>query len=273
MKLKATLAVIGLGVLGSAALPANAFMLTNTNGTFTVDEFDFASNGVAWTTGFTGVNGTNFTLNYADYAVAVNNLGSTVIDSSKGLDNSANGIKNNPYEYTIFATLNEQINTCTTTGGSTTCSFNVTGGSFNIYYDTNSNANNTGLAWTGFEDGTNIISGSIASSVGGNFTLVGSTGTGGATLFGTVTSPVNAFVNPQLAATTASTTLQLGAAAGGFVPPLTVDGRVITPGQPVFKGDSNQVFAVAVVPEPASLSLMGLGLGFAGWFTRRRSRK
>src|SRR5689334_4632802 len=126
MKVKRMVAVaVAAGALGLASVPASAaFFLTNTAGTFQVDEFDWASNGVAWTTGFAPVAGTAFTLNYADYAAAVNLAGGVVIDSSNGLDNKPNGIDQG-YEYTIFATLNETVDSCTTVGPNTTCTFTV----------------------------------------------------------------------------------------------------------------------------------------------------
>jgi hypothetical protein len=274
MKVKRMVAVaVAAGALGLASLPASAsFFLTNSHGTFEVDEFDWASNGVAWTNGFVPTAGTNFTLFYADYANSVNLNGSTVIDSARGLDNTANGVANgtNPpfYEYTIFATLNETVDSCTTVGPNTTCTFTVNDGSFDIYYDTTPDAHNTGLAWSGFQNGIDIISGSIASSIGGSFVANGGSGTGGATLFGTTTSQNFAYVNPTLDGTTATTTLQIGMAALGFTPPTSVDGTAIPPGQPTFKGDSNQLFTA--IPEPGSLALIGLALGVSGFVVRRR---
>jgi hypothetical protein len=269
MKVKRMVAVaVAAGALGLASVPASAaFFLTNTAGTFAVDEFDWASNGVAWTSGFVATSGTNFTLFYADYAAAVNLNGGVVIDAANGLDNKPNGVDQG-YEYTIFATLNETVDTCTTNGADTTCTFTVNDGSFNIYYDTTANANNTVNPWTGFEDGISIISGSISSATGGSFVTTGGSGTGGATLFGTTTAQNHTYVNPTLDGTTATTTLQIGAAAGSFVPPTGVDAHVFPPGQPVFKGDANQQFGV--IPEPGSLALIGLALGVSGLALRRR---
>lgn len=272
MKLRnlVSLALFGVAV-GVSASASASFQLTNTNGTFTVDEFDWASTGTAWTNNFNTTTGTTFTLFFADYAVSVNNAGATVIDSGQGLDNNPDGVDNG-YEYTIFATLTEQVTGCTTVSGTTTCSFDVLGGTFNIYYDTASTANKTTTAWTGFQDGINIISGTLTPGVSGTFVATGTTGTGGATLFGTTTAQDFTYVQPTLDGTTATTTLQIGQAAGSFVYPVSVDGIAIPPQpQVTFKADANQQFAVAQLPEPGSLALIGIGLLAWVGFSRRRT--
>ena len=63
MKLRnlVSLALFGVAV-GVSASASASFQLTNTNGTFTVDEFDWASTGTAWTNNFNTTTGTTFTL-------------------------------------------------------------------------------------------------------------------------------------------------------------------------------------------------------------------
>jgi len=281
MKLKSAILIGGISAFGVCAPASAAFNLTNSHGTFLVDEFDWASNGTAWTQGFIPAAGDTFTLFYASYAVAVNRSGSAIISPLQGLDATPNGSTSGAeaappaYEYTIFATVNEQVQSCTTVATTTTCTFSVLGGSYDIWYDTTTNANGPAqgsTTWTGFEDGVKIISGVIDPSTGGSFVSSGPTGTGSATLFGHTTSQNNAFVTPTLDGTTATTTLQIGAAAGTFVYPTTVDARPTGTGTDVtFKADANQQFATAV-PEPSALALIGIALAGLGGFSRRKSR-
>jgi hypothetical protein len=282
MSKKKVLAVaVALGA-AVAAGSASAITITNTDGTNAFDGFDWAQGGTAYTVGFTGANGNLFTLNYFATATA---LTITPFNFTlPGMDIVANGVPGGPpatgnqYEYTIVASLQEQVDTCTTIGANTECTFNVIGGTFNIYYDTTPDSNAiAGALGTGFTDGTApngdpLISGTINPLNGQVFSTV--TGSNSTTLQGviTFTSPL---IDPALLGTTATTTLQIGQAITAWVNPGGFNGVAFAALQPspadvVFQADANQTFTPRQVPEPVSLALLGLGLGAMGWSLRRK---
>lgn len=276
-KIAAALSMAGATVFSGAAFADPS--ITNLDGTSTpFGGFDWASGSAAWTSGFTGVVGSSFTLNYAGWATSVTNTGGNPMPLLQ-LDNSADGIanslgqvnnvpgKNGSYEYTAIATFTEQVVSCVS---ATVCTFVVTGGAFDIYYDTGANAKIVkNGAWTGFGDGTKILSGTFNAGPTTQF----NTATGGqANLDGVVTFTNSTYINPQLVSTNVTSTLQLGSAVTSFSAPTSVDGNAVGFGQVVFQADANQTFS-ATVPEPASLALVGLALGGVGFVARRRSSK
>jgi len=268
MSLKPTIA--GLAVsLALAFSPASATTITNTDGTFTFTGFDWAQGGTAYATGFTPTAGDPFTLTYFAYATNLVN-GIFNIDPAllPNMDTIANGAPQSPpdYEYTIVATLQEQVISCT----ATSCDFAVLGGSFTIYYDTAANANATGGALgTGFQDGIAIMTGTINPLAFSTFSLI--TGSNSTTLTGVITNTNTTYVTPPFTGTTATTTLQLGDAITNWVNPGGFNGVAFTANDnPIFQADGNQSFTAAKIPEPGTLALLALGLlGFAG--VRRKS--
>jgi|SwirhisoilCB1_FD_contig_61_4616718_length_882_multi_3_in_0_out_0_1 hypothetical protein len=264
------------------AVPASALELINndnpTGVTFT--GFDWAQGGTAYTTGFQPVTGDTFTLTYFAWATAVVNGKNPIpLANQLNLDFVADGTKATPtgYEYTVVATVNEVVDSCTGLGATGSCTFSITGGNFNIYYDTAANANaDTG---TGFTDGTSIVSGNL---FGPDTTFTTSAGalTGQpsgqaiATLFGTNLITDTNFIKPAVGSATSSTTLQLGDnQTNTYSPPSQFNGTSLPPPSPdvVFQADGNSSFTPASVPEPGSLLLLSLGLGVMGWRLRKRS--
>lgn len=278
MRTKA-LTVALLLAAGTMAQAASAITINNTNGSLPFSGFDWAQGGTAFTTGFTGATGNTFTLTYFANATALTFSGFNFVPS--GLDTIPNGapgptpLTGTAYEYTIVATLNESVESCVPTGGGNTqCTFDVTGGNFDIYYDTTSNANaSAGSEGTGFQDGFHIIGGTVNPLVGQTFDTT--TGANTTTLTGVVTFTNNTYVNPSLLGTTATTTLQSGAAVTSYVNPGGFNGHPYSffsghqTSDVVFQADGNQSFTAA--PEPASLALIGLGLGVLGWSVRRKN--
>lgn len=262
--------VAALSLAGAAFAASAAPSITNNDGVLTpFGGFDWASGAAAWTSGYTGVVGSTFTLYYAATAVALNDTGSGTLYTPK-LDTNPNGtpITAGAYEYTIFAKLTETV----TANNGTSADFKVTGGTFDIYYDTAANARQSN--GTGYLDGVKIISGNVDPSGTQTF----NTATGGQeALSGTVTFTNSAYITPALVGSNLTSTLQLGSAVTNFNSPTGFDFDNNGTSDPlgsaaviIFQADANQTFTAAAVPEPTALLLAGAALAACGAATRRR---
>ena len=267
-KLAAVLSIIGAATIGSTAHAAAT--ITNLDGVLSpFGGFDWSSGAAAWTSGFAPVVGSSFDLYYAGWAVSVTDTGSGTLFTPH-LDNNANGVPvaAGTYEYTGFAHFTETISSCS--ADLTTCVFTITGGTYDIYYDTAANAKQAD--GTGFQDGVKIVSGTVNASSN----LFDNATGGQATLTGTVGFTNAAYINPALTGTTFTSTLQLSTAVTNFTAPtgfdFNKDGISDPLGSPniiMFQADGNQTFTTAV-PEPGMLLLAGAALAACGVVTRRR---
>lgn len=262
------LVAAGLIAATAPAYAVPALTFTSSFGTQTIDPFtgiDWSPTASAVTTNYLPDGTTVATTTYLASAIGILTSGGGIA-FTPGL--TANGSPSNAFEFTVKATIFE---TATTTGPGTVA-FTATGGTFDIYYDSTADSDRT--TGTGFINGTRIIGGTITPGFAGAFTGNGVDGTGNFTFFGTVNftetnNTKDAYINPELVATNAVATLQLGAnTTGGWTAPTAwVEGGGIPTGALVFQADGNQGFSV---PEPGSLALLGLGLlGLAGRSRRK----
>jgi hypothetical protein len=240
-----------------------------------------------------GSGSTNFEVRYQAQLSGYIDLGGTTIQPA--------GITGGQYEITVVARFFETVVNATA-GGQVTLgrAADQTGSTFEIYFDSNPNANN--LAGTGFQDGNLILQADLRSVVG-NFQIqpLGATdlfdrvgadnfnglrtvsGYGGTDAsFNTILTNSQFFLSPvtglnfNINATLPFLQQDPSRQFLGYTPSLgTINGALpIGPGGGgpdfQFQVDGNTAFAV---PEPGSLVLVTLGaaglLG-AGWSRRRR---
>jgi len=258
-------ATAGVLALAAAAGAAQAATITNTDlSGASWTGFDWDSNGSALIRGFQPVAGTAFTLEVWSWAThlkdGATNLSTPRLDTNPdGAAASAGG-----YEYTLYASLQETVASCSVN----TCSFNVTGGTWEVWYDTAQNAQRT--TSTGFRDGTMVLQGTFGPQPTGSFTAYpGSGGFGISAVTGQVGLTDATFITPELAITIASSTLQDGQyTTNAWTAPTSFDGYTPVAGDLVYQADANQSFDV---PAPPVLALLGGSLFGLAW-SRRRPR-
>ncbi len=171
---------------------------------------------------------------------------------------------NNTYELTMVANFTETV---TAVGGGASV-INVLGGTFNLYFDSNTN-HNFGTD-SGFTDGASILSGTILGGVG-SAVSVGSMIFGVTDITVQVTGYNTAVFEPDtIAGGDGIFTLRLGspvdAALLGNV--TSVNGNAVA-GNYLFAADGNLVLAV---PEAETYAMMLAGLGLVGFMARRRTQ-
>lgn len=266
-------------VLGTEPAPPSATggdgVLQNFKG------FDWHANGAGFVQGF-GLGGGGHAVGETDaFTLTTQFFAGTLLSSTTTPDLrvATPGPSTGTYEYTALAQLME-----TATVTSVDASGQVTGltiatnpgGFFDIYFDIAPDADP--VAGMNFGDGTAIISGIFTGGFStfaatGPIPNAGVIGTGGGTVFGSVTAVNNAFVNPTMIGTEIGTTLNFPGTAGVFTRPALINGVATgadTATDFVLQTDAFQAFTV---PEPDSLALIGLGLigfGFVSYRNRRQ---
>lgn len=258
------------GTAAAAAISVSAFAapsINNLDGTLQpFGGFDWASGAAAWTVGLPAVStiGDTFQIYYAGWAVALDDTGSGTLLTPR-LDTNPNGGKDpgKTYEYTTWQVINASFQ-----GQSgNVISFDILGGSFDIYYDTNANASATTATWTNLKDGTKIVSGTYDASTDNQINIAKTSSIG---MTGAVTFTDGGYINPALIGTSIASTLQLvGGTTTNFTQPSSVEGMSINAvTEALFQADANQTFTSSV-PEPGSLALAGLALLGVGAARRR----
>lgn len=281
--------LVAAAAVMAASSAAQAYQISLDGHTYTFDSIDWSSGGSAWIYNYSGVQGSQFDLAFMSKAVALQ-LGNTKVYEFTGNT-----------EMTVYAQLNETIVSDDGFGGQR---FSLNNGSWSIYVD----AANNGDLTTGYgiTDGTKILSGSFKQGASGTFAIDGlpgqnnmfnepSGGTGSQSLPGNVLFAAG-WVLPQPTGATTSSQLNVGSSVSGWVKPTgfaAASGGGIDPnykvcgdwndpaadlacgiylsnGQQVMQADGSSFFRGAV-PEPASMALVGLGLGLAA--LRRRTAK
>jgi hypothetical protein len=185
------------------------------------------------------------------------------------------------YEVTIVAKINESVTGFTTAGGQQIATFSLTGGTLNMYLDTNVDANTA--AGTGFDNGSQVLTGTIQSGSSlFSFDPSINGGQGSSTTL-IIVAPLDydqTFFQTTLlhdldfttqlkypAGTSATTCFFCGGAGGTFADFTAFN----TATDLQLKADASNIFTS--VPEAGSLVLFGSGLLGLVSFLRRRGAK
>lgn len=274
-----SLMVVAVGLVGVAGAAQASVLdtgLANDGVLLNFTGINWNNNGAAWVQGIdlnssSGLSATDgFTVTYQAFADKIKTSSPT-----PKLYVASPGTATGTYEITTIQTLHE-LATCTTSDCSTVA-LTITGGSWDIYFDTSPDANQA--AGTGFADGVLILSGSWDSGIG-MFTATGPIPSGTGTGNSSVTGSVDFWDSAYFPTAPSLTMLQLnsfsypGAVAPAYTRPTLIDG--VSTGSDsatdfVVQADPLQTFSD--IPEPPSFALALIGILAMGGVFRRTGQQ